>query len=73
MNDYEYTITNWITIMKDGNPIILIDKSQIVMFEEIKQSCNKVITRIYLNNGLKKDVQISLKDIVKCMEVKYEN
>lgn len=78
MNDYEYTskeytTKEWITINKDGNPIILIDQSQIVMIEEIKQSYNRVITRIYLNNGLKKDIQVSLKNVIKYMNIKTEN
>ena len=72
MNDDEYTVRSWITIRKDGNPIILIDKSQVVMLEEIKQSYNKVITRIYLNNGLKKDIQLPLKNVTECMNIETE-
>lgn len=78
MSDYEYTskeytTKEWITINKDGNPIILIDQSQIVMLEEIKQPNNKVITRIYLNNRLKKDIRVPLKNVIEYMNIKTKN
>lgn len=72
-SEYPYNIRKWITIRKDGNPIILIDNSQVVMLEEIKQPNNKVITRIYLNNRLKKDIRVPLKNVIEYMNIKTEN
>lgn len=43
------------------------------MLEEIKQPNNKVITRIYLNNRLKKDIRVPLKNVIEYMNIKTQN